>query len=150
MPIVVSLLVLLLSGCAAWLPPIDPLNMEDRPMAKACLADPPPETDISGTSFCQGLTGIDERERIHRIQWDKLNELKAPVERPRPRATSMMRLEDLDAEIEAMEAWGDQLPSASFELPTHEWRIYTTPHGTYTNLGHGRMMGPNGGLYIPY
>jgi hypothetical protein len=30
-----------------------------------------------------------------------------------------------------------------------EWMYLQTPHGTYTNMGHGYVVGPDG-LYVPY
>lgn len=40
-------------------------------------------------------------------------------------------------------------PNPFYSNSTNDWTIYQTPHGNYTNLGDGMMLGPDG-LYIPY
>ena len=40
-------------------------------------------------------------------------------------------------------------PNPFYSNAANEWTIYQTPHGNYTNLGGGMMLGPDG-LYIPY
>ena len=40
-------------------------------------------------------------------------------------------------------------PDPFYTNSSNDWTIYQTPHGNYTNLGDGMMLGPDG-LYIPY
>lgn len=40
-------------------------------------------------------------------------------------------------------------PNPFYANSANDWTIYQTPHGNYTNLGDGMMLGPDG-LYIPY
>lgn len=71
MKLALVLSILLLIGCATAHTSRDPLSFDDRPIAKACLTDPPPTTDIFWTNFCEDLLGIDERERAHQRAWAK-------------------------------------------------------------------------------
>ena len=48
--------------------------------------------------------------------------------------------------------WATRSPGAPdpfYTNSSNDWTIYQTPHGNYTNLGDGMMLGPDG-LYIPY
>lgn len=43
----------------------------------------------------------------------------------------------------------DPTPNPFYSNSANDWTIYQTPHGNFTNLGDGMMLGPDG-LYIPY
>ena len=90
MRLTLVLTILLLNGCATGHTSTDPLSFDDRPIAKACLTDPPPTTDIFWTNFCEGLLGIDERERAHRQEWARLGALKAPQSLPATRERTII------------------------------------------------------------
>lgn len=93
MRLAIAILALLLGGCAGAAPTTAIRSLDERPVTKACLTDPPPATDTFNTGMCKTLLSIDEeardrereRSRLERAQVERsrvekarLNQLRAP------------------------------------------------------------------------